>query len=152
MKLSRLATALLLCLFCPLMSLAAPGVAEANAPVNLQLADSKAPAKPAEQSKAPQKAVASKSQARKSAEVIATRLPPAQLDLSLPQDLVEELTPPNQVISRPRKRILPPLFDDKADSPYQLNGRLISNEMQLQLRNEARHDIEGAAIELEYKH
>lgn len=150
----------MLSLLCPVISLAAPMAIEADVPARMQVADSKSAgtpkvkpsAKPAAPPKTPQKAVASKSQARKSAEVIATRLPPAHLDLSLPQDMVEELQPPSQVISRPRKRILPPLFDDKADSPYQLNGRLISNEMQLQLRNEARHDIEGAAIEFEYKH
>jgi hypothetical protein len=36
------------------------------------------------------------------------------------------------------------------DSPFQLNGRLINNEMQLQLRNDSRRDVEGAAIEFEF--
>ena len=50
-------------------------------------------------------------------------------------------------------QLLPALFQEKptSDSPFQLNGRLISNEMQLQLRNESRHDVEGAAIEFEYR-
>ncbi|MNG25605.1 hypothetical protein D3C84_1104860 [compost metagenome] len=49
--------------------------------------------------------------------------------------------------------MLPYLFGEKppSDSPFQLNGRLISNEMQLQLRNESRKDVEGAAIEFEFK-
>ena len=36
-------------------------------------------------------------------------------------------------------------------SPFQLNGRLINNEMQLQLRNEERREVEGAALEFEFK-
>jgi hypothetical protein len=37
------------------------------------------------------------------------------------------------------------------DSPFQLNGRLINNEMQLQLRNDSRREVEGAAIDFEYR-
>jgi hypothetical protein len=46
------------------------------------------------------------------------------------------------------------MFTEKpetSDSPFQLNGRLINNEMQLQLRNDSRHDVEGAAIDFEYR-
>ena len=53
-----------------------------------------------------------------------------------------------------RKPLLPAMFTEKPqsdESPFQLNGRLISNEMQLQLRNESRRDVEGAAIEFEYR-
>lgn len=53
-----------------------------------------------------------------------------------------------------RKPLLPPMFTEKPeadDSPFQLNGRLISNEMQLQLRNDSRRDVEGAAIDFEYR-
>lgn len=145
---------LFLCLFYPAISFATQVASEAGASPRLQLADSKSQAKPGQPSTTPHKAVASKSRERKSAEVIATRLPPAQLDLSLPPQMVDELVPPSQVVRSPRKRLLPSMFDDKPDggSPYQLNGRLISNEMQLQLRNDSRHDVEGAAIEFEYKH
>ena len=47
---------------------------------------------------------------------------------------------------------LPQMFGDKTgSSPFQLNGRLINNEMQLQLRNEERREVEGAALEFEFK-
>ena len=52
------------------------------------------------------------------------------------------------------KPLLPNLFGEKPaeDSPFQLNGRLLSNEMELQLRNEARdRQIEGAALDFEFK-
>ena len=47
-----------------------------------------------------------------------------------------------------------PEIGEKAaeESPFQLNGRLLSNEMDLQLRNEYRHnEIEGAALDFEFK-
>ena len=53
-----------------------------------------------------------------------------------------------------RKPLLPSMFPQKPvsdDSPFQLNGRLINNEMQLQLRNDSRHDVEGAAIDFEFR-
>ena len=46
------------------------------------------------------------------------------------------------------------MFRDKPeadDSPFQLNGRLINNEMQLQLRNDSRREVEGAAIDFEFR-
>ena len=46
------------------------------------------------------------------------------------------------------------MFSEKPvtdESPFQLNGRLINNEMQLQLRNDSRRDVEGAAIEFEFR-
>jgi hypothetical protein len=44
------------------------------------------------------------------------------------------------------------MFGDKASSsPFQLNGRLLNNEMQLQRRNEERRDVEGAALDFEFK-
>ncbi|MBK4996676.1 hypothetical protein IAE39_004850 [Pseudomonas sp. S37] len=87
---------------------------------------------------------------------VAKPLPKAKLDLSLPTDLVDNLEPnvgtPSPI--QRRKPLLPPMFADKPqtdDSPFQLNGRLINNEMQLQLRNDSRHDVEGAAIDFEYR-
>jgi hypothetical protein len=153
MKFLYPASFLILCLFNPQVSSATQVAALEGAPARLLVADSKTQAKPATKPK-PQSSVPHKTQARKSAEVIATRLPPAHLDLSLPPHMVDELVPPSQVVGLPRKGILPSMFDEKpaGDSPYQLNGRLISNEMQLQLRNDSRHEVEGAAIEFEYKH
>ena len=81
-------------------------------------------------------------------------LPKAKLDLSLPSDMVKNLEPEVGDPSTRRKPLLPAMFTEKpetSDSPFQLNGRLISNEMQLQLRNDSRHDVEGAAIDFQFR-
>lgn len=82
--------------------------------------------------------------------VKSTQLTPANLDLSLPQHMVEELKPVGTVALPRHNAVLPQMFGEKT-SQFQLNGRLISNEMQLQLRNEDRHEVEGAALEFEFK-
>ncbi|UVK97331.1 translation initiation factor 2 [Pseudomonas sp. B21-048] len=92
--------------------------------------------------------IASKS--KLASEVVKTKLPPASLDLSLPKDMVEELKPVGTVPLPRHETVLPQMFGDKT-SPFQLNGRLLSNEMQLQLRNEERREVEGAALEFEFK-
>ncbi len=92
--------------------------------------------------------IASKS--KPASEVVKTKLPSANLDLSLPKDMVEELKPVGTVALPRRDALLPQMFGDKS-SPFQLNGRLLSNEMQLQLRNEERREVEGAALEFEFK-
>ncbi|QBF26005.1 translation initiation factor 2 [Pseudomonas tructae] len=91
--------------------------------------------------------------ARKNAKAAPAPLPKAKLDLSLPSGLVKDMKPDSQEQAPLPKPLLPYLFGEKppSDSPFQLNGRLISNEMQLQLRNESRKDVEGAAIEFEFK-
>ncbi|WP_060512824.1 hypothetical protein [Pseudomonas sp. NBRC 111124] len=81
-------------------------------------------------------------------------LPKTKLDLSLPTEMVNNLEPEVGDSSTRRKPLLPAMFTEKpetSDSPFQLNGRLISNEMQLQLRNESRHDVEGAAIDFQFR-
>lgn len=123
----------------------------------------KAPAKkPAPAKKAattPKKAAAVKkrapvaSKSKSAREVAQTKLPPAQLDLSLPSDMVRHLQP---IGTMPKPRsvpLLPPMFAEKPtdNSAFQINGRLLSNEMKLQLRNEERRDIEGAALDFEFK-
>ena len=97
------------------------------------------------------KPVASKS--KPASEVVKTKLPSAKLDLSLPKDMVEELKPQGTVEMPKREPILPQMFGEKPkdSSPFQLNGRLLSNEMQLQLRNEERREVEGAALDFEFK-
>jgi hypothetical protein len=84
-----------------------------------------------------------------------TRLVPPKLDLSLPPELVQELEPPAKVVPARRKPILPPMFDNNGSSsdarPFELNGRLLSNEMQLQMRNDSRRDVEGAALDFKFK-
>lgn len=81
-------------------------------------------------------------------------LPNPKLDLSLPSEMVKNLKPDVGNAPLTRKPLLPSMFPDKPasdDSPFQLNGRLISNEMQLQLRNDSRRDVEGAAIDFEFR-
>jgi hypothetical protein len=94
--------------------------------------------------------IASKS--KPASEVVKTQLPSANLDLSLPEDMAEELKPIGTVPLPRHDTVLPQMFGDKAgSSPFQLNGRLISNEMKLQLRNEERREVDGAALEFEFK-
>ena len=94
--------------------------------------------------------IASKS--KPASEVVKTELPSAKLDLSLPKDMVQELKPVGTVPLVKREPLLPQMFGDKsANSEFQLNGRLLSNEMQLQLRNEERREVEGAALDFEFK-
>ena len=83
-------------------------------------------------------------------EVAKTRLPPAHLDLRLPRDMVQALKPVGTVPLSPREPLLPEMFGDK-NSPFQLNGKLLNNEMQLQLRNEERREVDGALLEFEFK-
>lgn len=95
-----------------------------------------------------------KAAAKPISKAVAKPLPKPKLDLSLPVEMVNDLEPNvgGKVVRR--KPLLPAMFPNKPvvdDSPFQLNGRLISNEMQLQLRNDSRRDVEGAAIEFEYR-
>ncbi|WP_170942704.1 translation initiation factor 2 [Pseudomonas lundensis] len=96
--------------------------------------------------------VASKSKSAR--EIAKKRLPSAKLDLSLPPEMVKQLQPLGTVPMPKHKPLLPNMFGEKPeqDSPFQLNGRLLSNEMELQLRNEARdRQIEGAALDFQFK-
>jgi hypothetical protein len=83
-----------------------------------------------------------------------TSLNNAKLDLSLPPELAEELQPAGTTKSKPRKPLLPPMFGDKRASgndPFELNGRILSNEMELQMRNDSRRDVEGAALDFKFR-
>ncbi|MBK5351952.1 translation initiation factor 2 [Pseudomonas sp. TH41] len=94
--------------------------------------------------------IASKS--KLASEVVNTQLPPANLDLSLPKDMADQLKPIGTVPLPKHDTVLPQMFGDKAgNAAFQLNGRLINNEMQLQRRNEERREVEGAALEFEFK-
>lgn len=131
----------------PAASAAASKTASKKAPKNTNAQDKKAPQKKAAQVKK-RPPVASKS--KPASEVAKTRLPPAKLDLSLPKDMVQQLKPAGTVPMPKHDAILPQMFGEK-NSGFQLNGRLLSNEMQLQLRNDERRDIEGAALDFEFK-
>ncbi|SFV08740.1 translation initiation factor 2 [Pseudomonas sp. OV546] len=148
-----------------LLSLCNVSTALAAAPVSetkpAASSEQKTPAKkPAPAKKAPaakknaatvKKRAASKSKA--SREVSQTQLPPAQLDLSLPSDMVRHLQPIGTMPKPKSVPLLPPMFGEKPtdNSAFQINGRLLSNEMRLQLRNEERRDVEGAALDFEFK-
>ncbi|KAE9639682.1 translation initiation factor 2 [Pseudomonas sp. PB106] len=118
-----------------------PATSQKKAPVKKAQAKKAAPVK----KRAP---IASKS--KPASEVAKTKLPAARLDLSLPKDMVQELKPKGTVELPKREPILPQFFGEK-NSGFQLNGRLLSNEMQLQLRNEERREVEGAALDFEFK-
>ena len=131
-------------------------------PAGVVLAAQPAAQTQAGKAQAPSKAVKKQavrkpaSKKARQAKAVAKPLPKANLDLSLPTEMVETLTPnvgTNPSPIKKRKPLLPPMFAEKpeADSPFQLNGRLISNEMQLQLRNDSRRDVEGAAIDFQYR-
>ncbi|KYC23846.1 MULTISPECIES: hypothetical protein [unclassified Pseudomonas] len=149
--------ALILCLV-PLCSLA--GVAQAAQPAGQAQAVKpvqKAAARPAHKQSAKKAGNSKARPARKQvSKEVAKPLPKAKLDLSLPAEMVDNLEPDVGSLSpiQRRKPLLPPMFTEKpetSDSPFQLNGRLISNEMQLQLRNDSRREVEGAAIDFEYR-
>ncbi|MFI8560008.1 hypothetical protein E2H86_21345 [Pseudomonas putida] len=104
--------------------------------------------------KAAKPASAKRKTAKPVSKAVAKPLPKPKLDLSLPVEMVNDLEPSLGSKTGRRKPLLPSMFPSKPvedDSPFQLNGRLISNEMQLQLRNDSRRDVEGAAIEFEYR-
>lgn len=103
---------------------------------------------------------AAKSQSRKKADAIANDVPPAKIDLTLPKEMVDKLQPPGQEAAAKgkvaqgaeAKPLLPSLFGPKTSAePFQLDGRLLTNEMDLQLRNENRRDVEGAAVDFKFR-
>ncbi len=130
----------------------------ASAPASKATASQKTVAgKQTQDKKSPQRKAASvkkrppvASKSKPASEVVKTKLPPAKLDLSLPKDMVQQLKPAGTVPMPKHDAILPQMFGEK-NSGFQLNGRLLSNEMQLQLRNEERREVEGAALDFEFK-
>jgi hypothetical protein len=144
-----------------LLSLCNVGAALAAAPVTetrpVAQTQQKPPAKkpaPAKKKAAPVKKRAPVASKSKSAhEVAQTKLPPAHLDLSLPSDMVRHLQPIGTMPKPKSVPLLPPMFGEKPtdNSAFQINGRLLSNEMKLQLRNEERREVEGAALDFEFK-
>ena len=141
-----------------LLSLCNVGTALAAAPVTERApaaAEQKTPAKkaPVAKKKAPAVKKRAAKASKSASEVAQTKLPPAQLDLSLPSDMVRHLQPIGTMPKPKSVPLLPPMFGEKPtdNSAFQINGRLLSNEMKLQLRNEERREVEGAALEFEFK-
>lgn len=130
----------------------------ASGAVSSSAAPAKAAAKPSVKAKAKARKPVRKHRtaAKAAAKDTGTRVPD-RIDLSLPKDMVKQLKP--EVDTSPTAKtvqtpLLPAMFPDTPngnDSSFQLNGRLISNEMQLQLRNDSRRDLEGAAIEFQFR-
>lgn len=127
--------------------------AKKAAPVKKAAATSKAKPKPKAKAKVQKRRAPIASKSKPASEIVKTRLPSANVDLSLPPEMVKQLQPIGSVNQPKRTPLLPPMFGEKPkdDSPFQLNGRLLSNEMQLQLRNDERRDVEGAALDFEFK-
>lgn len=79
------------------------------------------------------------------------KLPPVRLDLKLPPELVEQLQPdepPEEAGSPP---LLPELFVEKPKEPgpFELNGRLITNERE---KDEGYwNSVEGAELQFKFR-
>ena len=143
----------------PLLIPAAKGTVKAPA---------KTPAKPASKSRAskaaPVKASksASSTKARQATKAKAagssvsrTKLAPIKLNLSLPPELIENMElgkPLPESVREPA--LLPPLFVEEkpAPSPYQLSGKLITNERQRSEQDNYFDAVEGAELSIEYRH
>ena len=144
-----------------LLTLCNVGVAMAAAPVSdaksaasaAQAASTKKTAQAKNATVAKKKRASARKKSKSAREVAQTKLPPAQLDLSLPSDMVRHLQPIGTMPKPKSVPLRPPMFGDKPsdNSAFQINGRLLSNEMKLQLRNEERRDVEGAALDFEFK-
>ncbi len=132
---------------------AAPVSDTRSAPSAEQAASTKKTAEARKATVAKKKRASARKKSRSAREVAQTKLPPAQLDLSLPSDMVRHLQPIGTMPKPKSVPLLPPMFGDKPtdNSAFQINGRLLSNEMKLQLRNEERRDVEGAALDFEFK-
>lgn len=135
------------------------GAAPAAKPSSLSAKASSKPAakKASAQAKsAPTSKTARKAKSRKEADAIATPVPSAKLDLTLPKAMVDTLEPPSKEAQTPvaGKPLLPAMFADKKPTTddFQVGGRILSNEMDLpMMRNEGRRDIEGAALDFKFK-
>jgi hypothetical protein len=135
--------------------------ASAKKPVAIKAATSATPGKSAapEKSRAeaatvqPRAPIASKTKPAREV-VQQTRLSKPSLDLSLPNDMVDQIEPAGKVAPIINRAVLPQMFSEKKstkDTPFQLNGRLLSNELQLQRRDEEHRPVEGAALDFEFK-
>lgn len=135
----------------------APAVAPAPPPATKPAPEAQAETRAAPPDKAPAAArripraeekVAAK--AKPQAKPAPAPLPPVKLDLRLPDELVQGLTPGEPLEQLPaQESLLPPLFVDKPDEPgpYQLNGRLITNDRV----DDYWESVEGAELQIEFR-
>lgn len=77
-------------------------------------------------------------------------LPHAPVDLSLPDELIEDLQLGKPIPAEQEQALLPPLFVEKpaAQGKLQLNGRLLFNE---EIKDDYVKSVEGAELQLQYK-
>ncbi|WP_408636965.1 hypothetical protein [Pseudomonas aestuarii] len=134
----------------PAVSVVPPPVADAAptpAPKPLTKPVDQQASEPARPKPKPKPAVVSKPVAKKDSVVAAP--PQADLDLSLPADLFEELQSFVAPDELPSPALLPPLFraEQAAESPFQLNGKLITNER----GDDYLDSLEGAELQFEFK-
>nr|WP_294973591.1 hypothetical protein [uncultured Pseudomonas sp.] len=81
-------------------------------------------------------------------------LPPVQLDLHLPRDLVHQLQPDKPVPELEEKPILPPMFAEKTgQSPFEVGARLIQRERnERETDDDSWHsDIRGAELQFQFR-
>lgn len=79
------------------------------------------------------------------------QLPPAKLDLRLPSDMVEQLQPEEAAdIDFSKPALLPEMFVEKpqAPGPFELNGRLITNEHST---DDYWDSVEGAELQFKFR-
>ncbi len=78
-------------------------------------------------------------------------LPPAKLDLRLPSDMVEQLQPEEAAdIDFSKPALLPEMFVEKpqAPGPFELNGRLITNDHST---DDYWDSVEGAELQFKFR-
>ena len=89
--------------------------------------------------------------AKKAAPQPLPSLPAAPIDLSVPQELIDELRLGEPFEVKNPEPLLPPLFLEKPkpQSKFQLNGRLLLNE---QIKDDYAKSVDGAELQLQFKH
>lgn len=138
----------------PKPRVSAPAVPLAQAPVVAPAAkpSAKQASEPAKASPTP-RPVANTPPVKDKPEVSVAKTPIAEprleLDLSLPEELLESMESVEPFSELPSP-LLPPLFDEQsaASSPFQLQGKLITNERGDQDYWES---LEGAELQFEFK-
>lgn len=108
----------------------------------------KVPAKPAAK-----KSANKTPSAKASKSVTGTKLAPVKLNLSLPPELVEDMELGKPVAEIHDEPLLPPMFGDapKQLSPYQLSGKLITNDRQRTEDDNYLDEVDGAQLSIEYR-
>ncbi len=74
-------------------------------------------------------------------------LPSAKLDLRLPKELVQKMAPPGTEETHKPKPLLPPMFEEKDDSDFRLNGQLLYRDRELGVSR----PLEGAELQFEFR-